>query len=246
MIGQIEKQLKMDDYDLESVFTPAMVNMIIMAFVLACSIIDAGIPASKPSWWTVLLSLLGSVAATALLARFFMHFFRGTSRLFEDIHYGKDRLHFPTTSMLLLSDHSISMDTKKRVRSKLKAIYNITLLSLAKETEDIQEARRTAKEAVFTIRQAVADSGNTMVRRKLKRYGAFRNFLGGALFCFPVCVISWVVTLSKTGTNDMAILCALLVYLIIMAVDYFLARRAAVDYAETLITTFDNINHNEA
>jgi hypothetical protein len=28
-------------------------------------------------------------------------------------------------------------------------------------------------------------------------------------------------------------------------VDYFLTRSAAVDYAETLITTFDKIRHNE-
>ena len=28
-------------------------------------------------------------------------------------------------------------------------------------------------------------------------------------------------------------------------VDYFLTKSAAVDYAETLITTFDKMNHNE-
>ena len=74
----------------------------------------------------------------------------------------------------------------------------------------------------------------------------FRNFLGGALFCLPLSALCWVISYYLTGASNVAILFAMLVYLIIVIVDYFLTKSAAVDYAETLITTFDKINHNEA
>lgn len=73
----------------------------------------------------------------------------------------------------------------------------------------------------------------------------FRNFLGGALFCLPLSVICWAVSYYLTSASNVVILFAMLVYFIIVIVDYFLTKSAAVDYAETLITTFDKMNHNE-
>ena len=170
-----------------------------------------------------------------------MHLFRGMSKLFENINYGKDRLHFPTTSMLLYKDKSISQDLKKRVREELKATYNISLLSKAKEEADEQEARRTAKDAAAAIRQVVADSKDSMTRRKLKRYGAYRNFIGGALACFPLSVASCIITGCVSDTCSILAIGTAIIYLVLIAVDYFLAKSAATDYAETLITTFDKI-----
>lgn len=244
MIGKIEKALNMDDYDLEAVFTPAMVNILIMGFIIACCVVDSGnVPNSV--WWQVVCQIIGSVAAAALLTRFVMNLFRATSRLYEYIHYGKDRLHFPTTSMLLYNNKSISRERKKRVRQELKAKYNMSLCSKAQEETDETEARRVAKDAVALIRTAVADSRDIMARRKLKRYGTFRNFLGGALFCFPVAAICGGVSIAHFSTNIMTISVALSLYFVIIVVDYFLTRSAAEDYAETLITTFDKITYNE-
>lgn len=38
MIGKIEKLLHLDDYDLEAVFTPAIVNLLILDFVFTCTL----------------------------------------------------------------------------------------------------------------------------------------------------------------------------------------------------------------
>ena len=135
---------------------------------------------------------------------------------------------------------------KKRIREDIKAQYNITLSTKAQENADVMEARRIAKDAVALIRKTVADNKDAMTRRKLIRYGMFRNFLGGALFCLPLSALCWAISYYLTGASNLAILFAMLVYLIIVFVDYFLTKSAAVDYAETLITTFDKINHNEA
>lgn len=241
MIGKIEKQLKMDDYDLEAVFTPAMVNIILLVFIIACNVIITGYNLSRLVWWETILEVLGVIAVAVILTRFLMHLFRGMSKLFENINYGKDRLHFPTTSMLLYNDKSISQDLKKRVREELKATYNICLLSKAREEVDEQEARRTAKDAAATIRQVVADSNDSMTRRKLKRYGAYQNFLGGALACFPLSVASCIITCCVSDTCSIMAIGLVIIYLIIIAVGHFLTKSAAIDYAETLITTFDKI-----
>ena len=241
MIGKIEKLLKMDDYDLEAVFTPAIVNMLILDIVFTGTLLPI---AENTSWWRPVLAIVAPLAAAVVLTRFAMHFFRGVSRTL----YRKDRLRFPTTSMLLHGDNttSVSKMMKNRVREDLKTLYNITLLSKAKEDADEMEARRTAKDAVYYIRKAVADSGDTMTRRKLKRYGMFRNFLGGAVFCLPLSVACWVIDFSRAGVSTPIILTALILYLMLIVIDFFITKSAAVDYAETLITTFDKLNHDEA
>lgn len=244
MIGKIEELLNMDDYDLEAVFTPAVVNVLILDFVFTCTLLPF---AENTEWWRSAIAVVAPLAASVVLFRFAMHLFREVARTtVESILYRKDRLRFPTTSMLLYNDSSISKVMKKRIREDIKAQYNITLSTKAQENADVMEARRIAKDAVALIRKTVADNKDAMTRRKLIRYGMFRNFLGGALFCLPLSALCWAISYYFTGASNLAILFAMLVYLIIVFVDYFLTKSAAVDYAETLITTFDKINHNEA
>ena len=244
MIGKIEELLNMDDYDLEAVFTPAVVNVLILDFVFNCTLLPF---AENTEWWRSAIAVVAPLAASVVLFRFAMHLFREVARTtVESILYRKDRLRFPTTSMLLYNDSSISKVMKKRIREDIKAQYNITLSTKAQENADVMEARRIAKDAVELIRKTVADNKDAMTRRKLIRYGMFRNFLGGALFCLPLSALCWAISYYLTGASNLAILFAMLVYLIIVFVDYFLTKSAAVDYAETLITTFDKINHNEA
>ena len=244
MIGKIKELLNMDDYDLEAVFTPAVVNVLILDFVFTCTLLPF---AENTEWWRSAIAVVAPLAASVVLFRFAMHLFREVARTtVESILYRKDRLRFPTTSMLLYNDSSISKFMKKRIREDIKAQYNITLSTKAQENADVMEARRIAKDAVALIRKTVADNKDAMTRRKLIRYGMFRNFLGGALFCLPLSALCWAISYYLTGASNLAILFAMLVYLIIVFVDYFLTKSAAVDYAETLITTFDKINHNEA
>lgn len=244
MIGIVEKKLNMDDYDLEAVFTPAIVNMLILDFVFTCTLLPL---AENSVWWKTALAVVAPLAAAVVLTRFTMHFFRAVSRtIYEDMLYRKDRLRFPTTSMLLLTDDSISQTMKKRVRNDLKTLFNITLCNKAQETTDEMEARRTAKDAIALIRKIVVDNHDPMTRRMLKRYGMFRNFLGGAFFCFPLSIACWAVDFSCTGTSDPIIITALIFYLLIIVVDFFITKGAAVEYAESLITAFYKINHNEA
>ena len=244
MIGKIEKLLNLDDYDLEAVFTPAIVNLLILDFVFTCTLLPI---AENTVWWKTALAIVAPLAASVVLTRFTMHFFRGVSHMvYEDTLYRKDRLRFPATSMLLLTDDSISQAMKKRIRDDLKTLFNITLCTKAQETANEMGARRTAKDAVALIRKSVADSHDSMTRRMLKRYGMFRNFLGGALFCLPLSILCWAVDFNCTGTSDPIILTALGFYLLIIVVDFFITKSAAVEYAESLLTTFNKINHNEA
>lgn len=244
MIEKIEKQLNMDDYDLEAVFTPAMVNLLIFDFVFSCTILP---DIEKTGWWHAALTIAVSLAATVVLTRFTMHFFRAIARFIEDLLYRKDHLYFPTTSMLLLGDKSTgtSLMMKRRVRDDLKALYNVTLPSKAKEEADEMEARRAAKDAVALIRKKVADSNDAMTRRKLKRYGLFRNFLGGAFICLPLSILCWAIGFSNLGASNQATLTVLIIYLLLLVADFFITKSAAIDYAETLLTTFDKLNHDE-
>lgn len=245
MIEDLEKKLNMDDYDREAVFTPAMVNMIVMVIIAFCSLSDTNLSFMKSGWWQPIIRIIGTIAVAAVLTRFVMRITQGVSKIFEDINYGRDRLHFPTTSMLLLNDNSIGQDLKKRIRLELKSLYSIRLCSKDIEKNNELEARRAAKYAVAIIRQDVAALNDDLTQRKLKRYGAYRNYLGGALFCLPVSIICWAVGLT-VSISSIASSIVLILYVLITVVDYFLTKRAAIDYAETLLITFDKNNYNEA
>ena len=243
MIGKIETQLKMDKYDLEAVFTPAVVNILFLDFVFTCTLLPI---VKNAEWCPTVIPLVAPLAASVVLFRFAMYLFCEIARTtVESMLYQKDRLRFPTSSMLLYNDTSISKMMKKRIRKDLIAKYKITLCTKAQEDADEMEARRTAKDAVALIRKTVAEREDVMTYRKLIRYGMFRNFLGGALFCFPFSVICWVINFYLTKSENITIIIAIIFYLIIIIVDYVLTRSAAVDYAETLITTFDKIRNNE-
>lgn len=111
MIGKIEKLLNMDDYDLEAVFTPAVVNVLILDFVFTCTLLPV---AENTEWWRTAIAVAAPFAASVVLFRFAMHSFREMARTtVESILYRKDRLRFPTTSMLLYSDSSISKVMKR-------------------------------------------------------------------------------------------------------------------------------------
>lgn len=243
MITKIEKLLKLDDYDLEAVFTPAMVNMIIISIVFSSTLLQT---MKDLVWWHTVVIIVAPLATMAVLIRFIMHLFRGVARTaFEDTLYRKDRLLFPTTSMLLLNDKSISLVLKRRVRNKLKQQYDINLLPLQKERTDVMEARRTSRDAINIIKKKVNTANDDMMRRKLKRYGKFRNFLGGAIICLPICFACWYTSFHITQEVNPFTIAIIGLYLIFSLIDLFVAQSAAIDYAETLIITFDNLENNE-
>ena len=243
MIGKIEKLLHLDDYDLEAVFTPSIVNLLILDFVFTCTLLSV---AENTVWWRTAIAIATPLAAAVILTRFVMYLFRATSRVYEDVFYRKDRLNFPTTSMLLYNDQSISKVMKKRIRNDLQALYNIQLCSENHEEADEIEARRTAKDAVSLIRNTVADSNDSMSRRKLKRYGFYRNFLGGAVYCLPLSLLCWGFDFIRTGDCNPVILTTIVIYALLVVIDFLLTKSAAVDYAETLLITFDRLNHYES
>lgn len=221
MISDIAKRLEMDNYDLEAVFTPTIVNLLIPYFVFMSTLFPY---MHNAYWWKSVITITTSLATVVIATRFVMNLFRATSRIFEDILYRKDRLRFPTTSMLLFSDHSISQEMKMRVRNILMTKYNMKLCSKAKEKSDEMEARRTAKDAVSIIRTIVADTDNPMIRRKLIRYGCFRNFLGGAIYCLLFCIVCWAIDYTNSGNINTIITITIIIYVTIIAIVFFLLR----------------------
>lgn len=243
MIGKIEKLLHLDDYDLEAVFTPAIVNLLILDFVFTCTLFSV---AEYTVWWHAAIAIAAPLTSAVILTRFVMYLFRATSRVYENVLYRKDRLNFPTTSMLLHNDHSISKVMKKRIREDLKTTYKMQLCSENLEKADEMEARRTAKDAVSLIRKTVADSHDNMSRRKLIRYGFYRNFLGGAVYCLPLSLLCWIIDLMMSGSSNPIVLTTIVIYALLVVINFFLTKSAAVDYAETLLITFDKLNHYES
>ncbi len=242
MLEKIIEKMGMDDYDREAVFMPAAINMVFVVLVVGCTLNDLGGINVGSAWWKLLISMLACIPISALLAKFLMHQFREWSKFIEGWIF-KNGLYFPTTCMLLLTDKntSIGEDLKKGVRAKLRNEHGVKLCTAEKELADEIEARKRAKDAVGIIRQEVAKSGDTMYRRKLIRYGQFRNLLGGALLCFMVMLIALIMDCIGRGESIVFISVVFGLYTIVVITDYFIVRRSAEEYAENLLITYNNL-----
>ncbi|HNX52691.1 MAG TPA: hypothetical protein PKI68_02990 [Pontiellaceae bacterium] len=129
-----------------------------------------------------------SLSLIAIL--FLIHVQRGIAKhLFENRIFkaGKE---FPTTTMLLLSDSFFSVEMKNKIRGKIETDFGIRLCPLEQEQANIEEAKKTIRDAVNLIRKQVKDGDKTLQYNI--HYGLSRNLIAGSIFAIPVSVLNAV------------------------------------------------------
>lgn len=242
MIKHIQKILNFDDYDMDAMFIPAVINLTAVFYFGGIFLMNNSALIKADAVWKIVSVIASSPLISLVFARFLVDFFRGSSKILESVLYGKDRTRFPSTSMLLLKDNSISRTLKSKIRGYL-ADRGFKLLSKAKEVSNEKEARLAARDAVGFIRKCVDEQDDTIYQRKLVRYGCHRNFLGGFMYCFPICVVLFAFNILNDDTYKNINIVVLVTYTVIGIIRFFLLKRSAIEYAECLFTSFDKIKN---
>ena len=119
-----------------------------------------------------------------------------TGRTIESVLF-KDGLKFPSTEILLWCNDCLSQQHKKSIRNKIANELGIKLLSQKQEENDIDEARKTIRDAIDRVRKIVGD-GRTVLQYNI-HYGAIRNLIGG---CCWACLLSLSVAVIGYFKND--------------------------------------------
>lgn len=111
--------------------------------------------------------------------------------------YFKDEIHMPTTNLLLKSNWELETSIKQKIEDKIKAKFDITLLSNTEESADESRARKLIVTAVSQIRNILRD--NSLLLQHNIEYGFFRNLIGGSFLAF---LLSVIIVISSYCTGD--------------------------------------------
>lgn len=226
--------LKLDQYDVEAVLMPS----IICCILVCCSIypfINWDIVYLKLGFVTTYtLTLIVLMAFLSVIMKIVRTF---SKRFVEQIQFGENQEHMPTTEYLMLTSDFGNPIIRDKVRAKIKADFQITLKSRSVEEKDRKSAQVLISGAVALIRKQLQKLSLEMYNRKNRRYGGCRNLIGASYISFIVAIVCAVVAYCNQA-NYMYPLLSLGVSTILALYLHFIYRGLAEDYANELYESY--------
>ena len=170
-----------DKYDREAVLFPALLTLCLILFgmwnVVQCCVFELDVISSSNVVW--ILCAICFVVTIRLL----MFIVRTVSKItIESCYYGKDRLHYPSVSMLMPSSTVLSKDLKKEILLKIEKDFGIKIPIYYRKNMNEENFRQAVAEAIGLVRRKVySQQESEIYRLKNIRYGQCRNMIGGCL-----------------------------------------------------------------
>lgn len=159
-----------------------------------------------------------------------------SKEVFQKLYF-TDEIKMPTTSYILWNNPEYPDNIKSILREKVKASFNIELLSRDEEAANELNARKMIVTACSQMRNAVRD--NQLLLQHNIEYGFWRNLIGGcfiaAIFCIALVGYGYFQhnqLLLRVGLILLGIYCLPLLF------SRFIINRYGHYYAKILIEQF--------
>lgn len=176
---------------------------------------------------------------------FLIHVQRGLAKhLFENLIF-KSGKEFPTTTMLLCTDNYLSTEIKDKIRTKIKTDFAIQLRVLEQEQKDIEEAKKTIRDAVNLIRKQVKDGDKTLQYNIY--YGFSRNLIAGTIFAIPVSILDAILFGIQNKPGFCISIAMTIFFSFLLLFSKKILKYFAYAYAECLLSEFlmtKGVNHD--
>ena len=223
--------MKLDEYTINARIYPSLICAI-PALVLVATFGDDTLKVMIEEIAAV--EVFGRISVSLAVFVFLMHVSRFLGKDIFERKLFKNELHFPTTTLLLASDDSLSPEFKMLIANKVKSEFDLALPSLDDERSEESNARVRIRDIVARIR---ASTGNAaLVLQRNWEYGFVRNLVGGSTISV---FFSGLGVASNLG-NPLAVffLCSTVFYASILIVGPWLIRKYASHYAKQLLYAF--------
>lgn len=188
------------------------------------------------------LKIAGVITVPSLAVFFFAHFGRSVGKfLYERICF-KNQLFMPTTNYLLHSNDKYSDDYKNSIYNKIKANFNLELLSKEEEKDNETLARKKIVEAVGLIREKVKN-GRLLLQYNIE-YGFYRNLIGGSAIALLLSIFNWYF-FAYIKSNDTAVFISticIILYSIPVIFSKKIIKHHGDVYAEVLLKEYLSIS----
>lgn len=224
-----------DEYEIKARYIPCFITAIFPVHFL---VLFLGV-----SFWETIMTNIGwlmvaNISLSLVVTLALIQLQSGIAKHWvEEGVFGKGGINFPTTDFLLFKDAYLSKRMKVAMRKKIKEDFNFELMDEDQEKADLDEARRTSREAVGLIRRFVGKG--TMTHHYNIRYGFIRNLIGGALWGLAgsVGATAWYGFEKNWQALAFFSICALIFLLLILFRETIL-KKFACQYAETLFNEY--------
>jgi hypothetical protein len=185
----------------------------------------------------ILISLVPTGLLTAAFSFYLKNFIRSISkRICQFRFFKEDESYMPTTELLLWNNKKFSDNHKKRIRDKIKRVFNITLYSKEKETKNEQEARRAIAEIVPQLRNKTRN--DAILFDYNCYFGSIRNALGGSVIAMVILITLFFFNLRWMIVSSMIIVIPFVLYLLYFLLAKPLLKYYGYEYARKLFDVF--------
>jgi len=187
------------------------------------------------------ISLIPAGLLTAAFSFYLKNFIRSISKwIFQFRYFKEDESYMPTTELLLWNNHRLSDSYKKRIRDKIKSMFDTTLYSREKETKNEKEARRLIAEVIPQLRNKTRD--DDILFGYNCYFGSIRNVLGGCVVAMIILIALFFANLKWMIVPTIIIIIPFALYLLCILLAKPLLKHYGYEYARKLYDAFMQTN----
>jgi len=224
----------MNLYEIRARYVPAIITALPMIVFSGFVKEEIWISVFRNIGWFLVVE---NISFSMITVVFLIHAQRGIAKhMFEERIFDSGKK-FPATRMLLLSDTHLSETMKMKVREKIKKDFGITLRTKDDEQDNMDEARKSIRDAVGLIRKQVGDGDKTLQYNI--HYGFTRNLIGGATFSVPCALICTIFSALQKNVPVLIVSIAMLTgFALIIMMSRSIMTHFGNVYAECLLTEY--------
>jgi len=156
----------------------------------------------------------------------------------------KGENNLPTTLSLLWSDSTIDSTIKQMIHTKIKSLFDISLLTPEAEKNDKEHAKNLIIVAVSQIRNSLRKNDQQIQHNR--EYGFWRNLAGGSLVAVCISIIIIIIEFFKCNNSLIAICFIMfLIYSLLLCFCPHLIKKHGQYYAKSLFEQFLSLKEKE-
>jgi ABC-type multidrug transport system fused ATPase/permease subunit len=188
----------------------------------------------------IFVSLIPTGLLTAAFSYYFKNFIRSISKwIFQFRYFKQDESYMPTTELLLWNNSKFTDSYKKRIREKIKEIFNVKLFTKESETKNEQEARKLIAETIPQLRNMTRD--NDILFDYNCYFGSIRNALAGCVIAMIILAILFFINLKCVIVPTLLLIISFGLYLLCFIFAKPLLSHFGYEYARKLYDAFMQI-----
>ena len=224
-----------DEYEIKARYIPALIASIPIIVLVSSYERDAFFSLFSASNSFLVVE---NITLSAVYIAFLINFQRFVGKYIIENLVFKNGSEFPTTTMILWNDTSLSKDFKRKLYEKINRDFELNLMHWIKTEDNNYEAKTLARETIALIRNKVK-KGHLTHSHNIQ-YGFMRNMIAGFVLSLPFSIVNIYLFIKVIVFNTGLIFSLFLTFLSAVFIIFLkpILKKLAESYARVLLTEY--------